>query len=351
MTYFGRAESITNIERVQENNDIVANCVLLNSRTATAVPVLCPTADATLIQVACMTNENAVANTTTPAGAVWKYAERPAVTKHIRQTKPTLKLQPTSVIQFAVGGRVFPPRKLWLRITEKFRGIVLRKIAIQHTSNQSARFNELPAEILAEYSLLSGKDARGERLIGHRHAAFFLIPDEEEKPSRLICYRKAPFTSEEQIAMLAASETALAWDFDKKDWKLRLVPLPEKTPLPPSKNIFGEAREWETIIPYVPPLHVFRSNGKIRTGMEVETQIRSHLDKFELPNAEISILTPENNSVEWVKVHRPNHRRGNQTNDDKRGYQIRLVFSEPVKGPLFLGHSSHYGLGLFAPNK
>ncbi len=349
MTYFGRAESITHIERVDKNSDIVANCVLRDSRTATAVPVLCPKAEATLTQVACMTNEDAVANTTTPPGAVWKYAERPAVTIRINPGRTTHKLQPTSVMQFAIGGRVFPPRKLWLRITEKFRGVVLRKIAKKHTNSQNAKFNELPPEIRAEYSLLSGKDAHGERLTGHRHAAFFLIPDEEGKPSRLICYRKVPFTSEEQIAILAASETALAWDFDKKDWKLRLVPLPEETPLPPSKNIFGEAQVWETLVPYVPPLHVFRNNGKVRTGMEVESQIRSHLDKLELPNAEISILTPENNFVEWVKVHRPNHKRGNQTNDDKRGYHIRLVFAEPIKGPLFLGHSSHYGLGLFAP--
>ena len=349
MTYFGRAESITHIERIQDNKDIVVNCLLRDSRTATTVPVLCPTAEATLTQVACMTNESVVSNSTTPPGAVWKYAERPPVAKAYRPRRPVKKLPPTSVLQFAIGGRVFPPLKLWLRITEKFRGIVLRKLTKKRTGDTNAEFHMLPPDIRAEFSLMAGKDEHGQRLTGHRHAAFFLIPDEEGKPSRLICYRKEPFTPEEQDSILAASEAPLAWDYKSKDWQLRIVPLPKETPLPSAQNIFAESKVWKTLAPYVPPLHVFRKNGKVRVGMEVESQIRSHLENLELPNVEISIIASESEAVEWVKVHRPNHRRGNQTNDDKRGYHIRLVFSEPVKGPLFLGHSSHFGLGLFAP--
>ena len=31
-----------------------------------------------------------------------------------------------------------------------------------------------------------------------------------------------------------------------------------------------------------------------------------------------------------------------------RPYALRLTFPEPISGPLCLGHSSHFGLGLFA---
>ena len=348
MTYFGRAESITNIERIQDNG-IAANCILRDSRTATAVPVLCPTPDATFPQVACMTNEDAVANTTMPPGAVWKYAERPAVTKAIKPRKPRKELAPASVLQFAVGGRVFPPLKSWIRITEKFRGVVLRKISQLYTDNAKAEFSKLPPNIRAQYSLLSGKDENCRRLSGHRHIAFFLIPDEGGKPSRLICYRKEPFTSEEQNFLLAAAAAPLDWDFKPNDWWLRLVPLAKETPLPSAKDVFGVSRVWESLTPYVPPLHVFRGNGKPKPGAEVETQLQSHLDKFELPNARFEIFATENEPVQWVKVHRPRRTRDGQANDDKRGYRIRIVFPEPVQGPLFFGHSSHFGLGLFAP--
>jgi CRISPR-associated protein Csb2 len=50
----------------------------------------------------------------------------------------------------------------------------------------------------------------------------------------------------------------------------------------------------------------------------------------------------------WMKVHVPRDQRRGQTNEDKRAHRLRLTFSEPVSGPIFLGHSSHYGLGLFA---
>lgn len=348
MTYFGRAESITNIERIQDNG-IDANCILRKSRTASAIPVLCPTSDATFSQVTCMTNQDDVANSTMPPGAVWKYAERPAVTRAIHSRKPRKELSPTSVLQFAVGGRVFPPLKSWIRITEKFRGVTLRKIAQLYTDNGKAEFSKLPPNIRARYSLLSGKDENSRRLSGHRHIAFFLIPDEENKPSRLICYRKEPFTSEEQNFLLAAAAAPLDWDFKPNNWWLRLLPLSRETLLPPTKNIFGVSRIWETLTPYVPPLHVFRKNGQPKRGAEVETQLQSHLDRFELPDAQFEILATESEPVQWVKVHRSRRSRNGQTNDDKRGYRIRIIFSEPVQGPLFFGHSSHFGLGLFAP--
>ncbi|RJP53922.1 MAG: type I-U CRISPR-associated protein Cas5/Cas6 [Anaerolineaceae bacterium] len=349
MTYFGRAESITCIERVENDSaTILPNCELRAFRTAIAVPVLCPTDDATFAQVACSTGEKAIANSTTPPGAVWKYAERPAVSKIIRPLKAAREFSPVSIVQFAVGGRVFPPLKSWLRITEKFRGITIRHVARRCMGDPKIRFHELPPEIRAKYSLLTGKDANGKRLSGHRHAAFFLIPDRQGKPSRLICYRKEPFTSEEQSAMLAASETPLAWVFSSNDLLLRLVPLPRETPLPPAKNIFEESKVWETLTPYIPPLHVLTSNGKPKRGAEIETQIKNHLEGFGLPSANVDILSSQHEPVQWMKVHRPRRSRDNQTNDDKRGYRIRLTFSKSVKGPIFLGHSSHFGLGLFA---
>jgi CRISPR-associated protein Csb2 len=338
MTYFGRAESITTIERVESNiAEINANCGLKDRRSSTSVPVLCPSIDATLEQVACQTHDDAVADSTTPPGAVWKYAERPARVKPIVK-QPTRKvLPPTQIVQFAIGGRVFPPLRYWLRITERFRGIVLRILK----ERNGGSYNGL--------SLITGKNADDTALVGHQHAAFFLIPDSQGKPSRLICWRKASFTDEEQIALLAAAEVPLTWDFGSDDWKLRLVPLPVETPLPPGKDIFGESVVWETLTPFVPPLHIFGRNGKPKRGCEIETQIKKILSFCELPTASVTVPSPSDAPAQWVKVHRPHHSRNEQTNDDKRAFRIRLRFEKSVKGPFFLGHSCHFGLGLFVP--
>jgi CRISPR-associated protein Csb2 len=350
MTYFGRAESITRIERMKSDSaTFSANCVLRSSRTATAVPVLCPRIDVTFTHVACSTNEKVVVNSTVPPGAVWKYAERPAVVQIRRPQKTAIEPPPVPIMQFAIGGRVFPPLKSWIRLTEKFRGTTLRCLAQRLTEGKTKKFQELPDEIRAEYQLLTGKDKKGKRLTGHQHAALFLIPDQRDRPSRLIYYRDIPFTSVEQAAMLVAAEGPLSWNFGNDKWSLRLVPLLDGTPLPQSKNIFGESALWESLIPYVPPLHVFRPNGKPKPGAGIDSQIRSHLVKLNLPDALIEILPQHQNDVLWMKVHRPRPFSGGRTNDDKRGYRIRITFREPIKGPLYLGHSSHFGIGLFSP--
>jgi CRISPR-associated protein Csb2 len=348
MTYFGRAESITTIERLEcDLPDINAICELKEKRTSTSVPVLCPSFDATLEQIACQTQEDALANSTTPPGAIWKFAERPARAKPLIKRSVRKTLQPTQIVQFAIGGRVFPTLKHWLRITEKFRGIALRQLAQQLTGKHGAKFAELPPETRARFSLFTGKDTDGTTLVGHQHAAFFIIPDSQGKPSRLICWRKIPFADEEQTALLAAAETPLKWNFDIDDWRLRLIPLPPETPLPPDRDIFGKSAVWETLTPFVPPLHIFGKNGKPKKGCEIETQISNNLIGHSLPGATVTLLSAPDAPAQWVKVHRPGRSHNEQTNDDKRAYRIRLTFAESVAGPIALGHSAHFGLGLF----
>lgn len=352
MTYFGRAESITQIERSKgEADGIQANCELKDKRTSTSVPVLCPKPDATLEQVACQTHEDAVANSTTPPGAIWKYAERPARAKPAPQASARKALPPVQIVQFAIGGRVFPPLRYWLRITEKFRGIALRQLAQQVSGDRDARFAELPPEIRAKFSLFTGKGSDDTALPGHPHAAFFLIPDSQGKPSRLICWRKVPFSHEEQTALLAAAEARIGWGFGSDDWKLRFVPLAAETPLPPGKNVLGESSDWVSLTPFVPPLYAFRRSGKPKKGFEIETQIYTILAEQGLPKASVTILSSDNSSATWVKIHQLRRPFGRQTNDIRRGYSIRLQFETPILGPLFLGHSSHLGLGLFVPDE
>ena len=67
-----------------------------------------------------------------------------------------------------------------------------------------------------------------------------------------------------------------------------------------------------------------------------------------LPNAEIQTLDSDT-SGQWVKVHRSGRSTDGPSNLAKRGYWFRITFSKPVSGPIALGHSSHFGLGLFVP--
>jgi len=53
--------------------------------------------------------------------------------------------------------------------------------------------------------------------------------------------------------------------------------------------------------------------------------------------------------VTWVAVHVPLRKTAGPTLGDRRGYWLRLTFPQPIVGPLRLGNSSSFGLGLFKP--
>ena len=76
-------------------------------------------------------------------------------------------------------------------------------------------------------------------------------------------------------------------------------------------------------------------------------QIQRELARRGLAEAvEVELVGPP----AWVSVHVP-RREAHQRAfiGDRRGQAIRLRFPAPVTGPIRLGHSSSFGLGLFRP--
>ena len=275
-----------------------------------------------------------------------------------------------SVLQFAVGGRVYPPPDRWIKITERFRGQVLRLRAQQVSGKTNARFDELVPAEREQLQLLSGKDADGRPLPNHRHTYFILWPDEYRQPTRLVCLRNsAPFSAEEVDALLCAAERSYSWEFGNPDRLLRLVPLPFETAAPQGL-CFGEFANWTSKTPCVPPgnRHRFRKNGRERRGELPHEVLRKLIAKHGLPDpqridpldaADAVVAAPEtltawSEIAEWVYIHEPRAERqlrcAKRTRAVRPGYRFRIAFPEPVPGPICLGHSAHFGLGLFAPD-
>jgi len=221
---------------------------------------------------------------------------------------------------------------------------VFDAVARLRTGRRDAKFRTLSAEEQACYSLLTGKGADGKPVEGHMHLFLWLLPDQQEKPTRLVCYRRTPFDAMEQEAIFAASEQQFSWQFGNSDWLLRLVPLPTETPL--SVPITTGACRWQTLTPYVPSRHLFARNGKPKPGYSVAEQVQTDLANAGLPKATVTVAEEART---WVKVHRPKRLKGDPTNDLKLSYNVHLDFGNMVRGPIALGHSSHFGLGLFAP--
>jgi CRISPR-associated protein Csb2 len=241
-------------------------------------------------------------------------------------------------VQFALGGHVLPKIPLWIKITERFRGRVLREFSGSPDLRR----------------MLSGKEAEGQPLRGaHDHAFYLLWPDEDsDTPCRLIVWRRLEkFHADEAEAMMLAGRRPIPWTSEKEGWTVQLVPLPNDMPLP--KRFSAKSRIWESATPFVRPhnRHFRRSNGKLRTEEEPEAVCKKLIEKIwgvrPVKVEKMRLETP------WVKLHETAAMRRDRRSGDNRtphvgpGHYLRVTFAEEFQGPLIVGDSAHFGLGVF----
>jgi CRISPR-associated protein Csb2 len=349
MTYFGRAETLTRVRVVGSTDEVPqANCTLVDKRRAGAAPVLSPLVTATREDIERTTDNPEAVKRCVPPGAQWLYAvrpERPAARERRRvpQHRPDCHL-----MQFAIGWNVAPEPRAIVRLTSRFRGGVLRELLRSRTGDPSANWTRASREVRDAIADMTGKDADGNALKGHRHTEF-LAWCEDGVPTRLLVWRGSrPFDSDEEEAILLAATRDVSWaaaGADSDEWKVRLVPLDRAVPPPPGFDN-RSSMVWESVTPYVPSRHHLRG-GKERDGESIAEQIAREVQGREIAQSVSAELL---GSPQWVSVHVP-RREANKPAfiGDRRGQMVRLRFSTPVAGPIRLGHSSSFGLGLFRP--
>jgi CRISPR-associated protein Csb2 len=349
MTYFGRAETSTRIRVAGAADEIPeANCTLADRRTAGAVPVLSPLKDARREDLERTTDNPEAVKRSVPPGAQWLYAVRPArPASRERRCVPEHRID-CHLMQFAIGWNVAPEPRAMVRLTSRFRGAVLRELLRLKSGHASTNWTRASREVREAVADMTGKDANGDALEGHRHTEF-LAWCEDDQPTRLLVWRGSrAFDADEQEAILLASARDVSWaaaGADCDEWKVRLVPLDRAVPPPPGFG--GQASKvWESVTPYVPPRHHLRG-CKEREGESMAEQIRREVQGRELAqDVRVDLVgTPQ-----WVSVHVPRREANRRAFiGDRRGQMVRLRFTTPVVGPIRLGHSSSFGLGLFRP--
>jgi CRISPR-associated protein Csb2 len=229
-------------------------------------------------------------------------------------------------------------------ITERFRNRVLSCFTKLLTGNSKLKWSDAPDTVREAAFLLSGRNTDGSAAKGHRHVSFFLCGT-NEIPSRLCIWRNEPFSDSEQRAILAAANMPLPLNHKNDPWTLNLVPLDKLVPPPPGLDCTAH-RVWNSLTEYVPPRHVYGRNGKEKQGCSVQEQLISELSGRGFDTSGLAISLGESG---WVKTHRIKSDRDARTNNNKLSYAVKLIFREPVKGPVVLGTSCHFGLGLFVP--
>jgi CRISPR-associated protein Csb2 len=350
-THFGRAETLTRVRVAGSTTDIrTPNCTLVDKRTAGAFPVLSPLTNASRDDIERTTDNPESVKRAVPLGAQWLYAVRPPrPASRERRRVPALRPD-RHLMQFALGWNVAPSASAIVRLTSRFRGAVLRELLRLKTGDASATWTRVDPGIREAVADMAGKDANDEPLRGRRHTEF-LAWCEGGRPTRLLIWRGArAFDADEQEAILLGAARDVSWataGTDVDEWKVRLVPLDRDVPPPPGFD--GQPSiVWESVTPYVPPRHHFRG-GKERDAESIVDQIRRELLQRGIDRGvDVELV----GSPKWVSVHVPRREANRRAFiGDRRGQMVRLRFAASAAGPIRLGHSSSFGLGLFRPKR
>jgi CRISPR-associated protein Csb2 len=199
---------------------------------------------------------------------------------------------------------------------------------------------------------LTGKDAQGELLRDHhRHAHTIPLDlDGDQHIDHVLVYAKGALCDTAQRAIRSLRRTwtkggvgeiqvAVVGHGDLE--VLRQLPGKLKANIESVLGPPGGARVWRSMTPFVAPRFL-----KPRGSNSLEGQVNSELASRLLPRAEQVHVDPELTRDLRHFVRRRS--RGRALPPLEVSYGLRLVFSEPVSGPILLGYACHYGLGLFA---
>jgi len=188
----------------------------------------------------------------------------------------------------------------------------------------------------------------GDGASNHQHAMYLSSSDDPTNAERglidhLIIAARAGFHEEDVIAL---QRLRRIWGRNGHDLELILVGVGQCADFGgielPKSPILAENRVWESITPFVPTRH-----PKVVRGVDVDSigdQLRRGCEQ--LLGAVPVEVSPTRNRAEWARFRRRRLQEGGRRGPDW-AVGARLVFEQPVSGPIALGYGAHFGLGLF----
>ncbi|HOE12832.1 MAG TPA: type I-U CRISPR-associated protein Csb2 [bacterium] len=284
-----------------------------------------------------------------PPGAKWvSYIRqsdcfKPSPKRSVRRKQPRFQ-----VARFVIDGPVLPLVEETLPFAELMRRSLMW------------RYSHLPGMESPCFSeIFSGKNiADGSPLEGHQHAYF--LPADEDDDGRIdhitvvsdMCFGDGELRSLDRIRKLKWGEDELG---------LMLIALTTRDEA--GGCLFGPSKVWESATPFLVTRHP-KKRGQKRDSPEllshpldfVRQVLTEELDRYRrecrpdiLEHCSIELLNENRigaHHLRPIQFKRFRQKRGDDGGRCPAG-GFRVTFPEPVRGPLCLGHSCHFGLGLF----
>jgi CRISPR-associated protein Csb2 len=199
-----------------------------------------------------------------------------------------------------------------------------------------------------------GKDERGQPQTGHQHA--FFLPVDEDGDGRLdhlTVFAPMGFNSLEQQALDRLRRLPFG---DREPLRLLLIGLGNKQDF--RTSLLGPSDVWVSATPFVATRYPKLRGTKRDQPEDYATPrafakhvLRQQLERRpELPQ----VVSVEEELIGAQRLRSIQFKRFRSKASDDGGRRpaggFRITFAAPISGPLCLGHSCHFGLGLFLPS-
>lgn len=228
--------------------------------------------------------------------------------------------------------------------------------SITHALSLGERFHRALCARSDAAPAFSGQTG-GQPLTGHRHAHYLTECDTRGLITHVTVVAPMGFDARAVRALRSLAEVS-----STSSTALRLVLLGLGSRVDfETVPVLRTATEWTSLTPFVPVRHVQRSrSGKPRTepGLDLvrgspEHDLRRLLRENGHPEPKTVEAVPAlhlaGRRLPWAAFERARRNGEGASIVSRSGFGFRLVFEEPVPGPLALGYGAHFGLGLFIP--
>ncbi len=305
-----------------------------------------------------------------PPGSRWvRYARRAdcfRIAPRLASRRPS-EVRP-QVARFALDSAVLPLVTETLRVAEDARRNLMGIFG--------ARFRTSGGE-KGKSAIFSGKGEEGEPLTGHAHA--FYLPTDEDGDGRLdhLTIVAADGFGPREVQALDRLPEIKSREREEFGHPLGVLLLALDTLDRVSAGPVGKAREWISATPFLASRFA-KARGSKRDAPELLRSprefliatLREELARFLARRPDLTGIAMEDIEIHPLLDDAKQHFRIGQKNGtqlrpiqfkrfrQKRGDDggrrvsgaFRIVFPDPISGPIGLGHSSHFGLGLFVPD-
>jgi len=273
-----------------------------------------------------------------------------------RRHMPVRRRAPIQMARFALDSAVLPSVLDTLPVAEGARR-ALMSIQGRLTETNGVR---------GRSSVMSGKNEQGDALKGHRHA--YYLPTDEDGDGRLdhlTVYAERGFGPDERRAFDRISKIRFG---GKERYPLRVLFLGSGAAADYHPGPLDSSRVWVSATPYLATRYA-KTRGRDRIDMASPEQRAAFLVndlRAQLVSSRSDLGGEGAHDVKIEPVWDENHvfkvserrrciqfkRFRRKTGDDggrRLAGSFRIVFPSPVRGPIVLGWSSHFGMGLFLP--